>query len=139
MRDQGSETQALTKGMKVRRVELRDNLPTDRAGAAAEDRETAQLSHCFSFVPQQVLSKRTRHHICRQGMASKKAIRQHTGPKAANTLRRSVPQRRARNNDKDQEKGKPQRKPRKMTPSTALLGSSSICEGAPSAVGRHCR
>ena len=66
----GADTQFPVKDMAIRRVDLQGSMLTGQARAAAEGRETARLRRRFSFVLQQALSQRTRHHLCRQGVLS---------------------------------------------------------------------
>lgn len=67
-RTAGSDTQALIKAIMVKRVNLRDDVPTDRAHGHMHSRRsrTALLHRCFSFVLQQALFQHTRRS-CEHG------------------------------------------------------------------------
>ena len=66
----GSDVHALIKELAIRRVQ---RVPTSggysESQHLAEGTEVARLRPRFSFVLQQALSFRTRHHLCRQGVA----------------------------------------------------------------------
>ena len=63
----GSDVHALIKELTIRRVEHRSETHFNESQYLAEETEVARLWRRFSFVLQQVLSFRTRHHLCRQG------------------------------------------------------------------------
>ena len=65
----GSDVHALIKELAIRRVQHRSGTHSNESQHLAEGTEVARLRRRFSFVLQQVLSCRTRHHLCRQGMA----------------------------------------------------------------------
>ena len=65
----GSDVHALTKELATRRVEHRSETHSNESQHLAEGTEVARLWRRFSFVLQQALSSRTRHHLCRQGVA----------------------------------------------------------------------
>ena len=60
---------AVIKGPAIRRVEHRAETYSNESQHLAEGTEVAHLRRRFSFVLQQALSFRTRHHLCRQGVA----------------------------------------------------------------------
>ena len=63
----GSYVRAL-KELAIRRVEHRSETHSNESQHLAEGTEVARLRRRFSFVLQQALSFRTRHHLCRQGV-----------------------------------------------------------------------
>ena len=65
--DVGSDVHALIKELAVRRVQHRSET-SNESQHLAEGKEVARLRRRFSFVLQQALSFRTRHHLCRQGV-----------------------------------------------------------------------
>ena len=65
----GSDVHALIKELAIRRVEHRSDAHSYESQHLAEGTEVARLRRRFSFVLQQTLSFRTRHHLCRQGVA----------------------------------------------------------------------
>ena len=65
----GSDVHALIKELAIRRVEHRSGTHSNEFQHLAEGTEVARLRRRFSFVSQQALSNRTRHHLCRQGVA----------------------------------------------------------------------
>ena len=65
--DVGSDVHALIKELAIRRVKHRSET-SNESQHLAERTEVARLRRRFSFVLQQTLSFRTRHHLCRQGM-----------------------------------------------------------------------
>ena len=67
--DVGSDVHALIKELAIRRVQHRSEIYSNESQHLAEGTEVARLRRRFSFVSQQALSFRTRHHLCRQGMA----------------------------------------------------------------------
>ena len=67
--DVGSDVHALIKELAIRRVEHRSETHSNESRHLAEGTEVARLRRRFSFVLQQALSFRTRHHLCRQGVA----------------------------------------------------------------------
>ena len=60
---------ALIKELAIRRVQHRSKTYSNGSQHLAEETEVARLRRRFSFVLQQALSFRTRHHLCRQGVA----------------------------------------------------------------------
>ena len=65
----GSDVHALIKELAIRRVEHRSETYSNESQHLAEGTQVARLRRGFSFVLQQALLFRTRHHICRQGVA----------------------------------------------------------------------
>ena len=65
----GSDMHALIKELAIRRVEHRSETHSNESQHLAEETEVVRLRRRFSFVLQQALSFRTRHHLCRQGVA----------------------------------------------------------------------
>ena len=65
----GSHVHALIKEFAIRRVELKSETHSYESQHLVEGTEVARLRRRFSFVLQQVLSFRARHHLCRQGVA----------------------------------------------------------------------
>ena len=65
----GSDVHALIKELAIRRVQHRSETHSNKSQHLAEGTEVARLRRRFSFVLQQALSFRTRHHLCRQGVA----------------------------------------------------------------------
>ena len=63
----GSDVHTLIKELAIRRVEHRSETPSNESLHLAEGTEVARLRRRFSSVLQQVLSFRTRYHLCRQG------------------------------------------------------------------------
>lgn len=78
----GSDTQVLVKVVAVRRVDLQDSVPTGRARAAAEDRETAYIRRRFSFMLQQALSQRNKHNLSWKRSVTMEPTPPHTVPRA---------------------------------------------------------
>ena len=65
----------------TRRVQHRSETYSNGSPHLAEGTEVARLRRRFSFVLQQALSFRTRHHLCRQGVALASTRRPHSqGP-----------------------------------------------------------
>ena len=62
----GSDVHALIKKLAIKRVERNPGVHVEEARHLAEGTEIARLRRHFSFVLQQALSFRTRHHLCRQ-------------------------------------------------------------------------
>ena len=60
---------ALIKELAIRRVQHRSKTYSNESQHLAEGTEVARHRRRFSFVLQQALSFRTRHHLCRQGVA----------------------------------------------------------------------
>ena len=60
---------ALIKELTIRRVEHRSETHSNESQHLAEGTEVARLRRRFSFVLQQALSFRMRHHLRRQGVA----------------------------------------------------------------------
>ena len=67
--DVGSDVHALIKELAIRRVQHRSETYSNESQHVAEGTEVAPLRRRFSFVLQQALSFRTRHHLCKQGVA----------------------------------------------------------------------
>ena len=65
----GSDVHALIKELAIRRVLHRSETYSNESQHLAKGAEVARLRRRFSFVLQQALSFRTRHHLCRQGVA----------------------------------------------------------------------
>ena len=65
----GSDVHSLIKELAIRRVQDRSETHSNESQHQAEGTEVARLRRRFFFVLQQALSFRTRHHICRQGVA----------------------------------------------------------------------
>ena len=63
----GSDVHAFIKKLAIRRVEHRSETHSNESQHLAERTEVARLRRQLSFVLQQALSFRTRHHLCRQG------------------------------------------------------------------------
>ena len=79
--DVGSDVHALIKELAIRRVQHRSETYSNWSQHLAEGTEVARLRRRFSFVLQQALSFRTRHHLCRQGVALAGTRRPHSqGP-----------------------------------------------------------
>ena len=64
----GSDVHALINKLAIRRVEHRSETHSNESQHLAEGTEVARFRRRF-FVLQEALSFRTRHHICKQGMA----------------------------------------------------------------------
>ena len=65
----GSDVHALIKELSNRRVEHRSETHSNESHHLTVGTEVARLRRRFSFVLQQALSSRTRHHLCRQVVA----------------------------------------------------------------------
>ena len=79
--DVGSDVHALIKELAIRRVQHRSETYSNDSHHLAEGTEVARLRRRFSFVLQQALSFRTRHHLCRQGVPLASTRRPHSqGP-----------------------------------------------------------
>ena len=65
----GPDVHALVKELVIRRVEHRSETNSNESQYLAEGTKVGRLRRYFSFVLQQTLSFRTRHHLCRQGVA----------------------------------------------------------------------
>ena len=65
----GSDVHALIKDLAIRRIEHRSETHSNESQHLAEGTEVARLRRRFSFVLMQAHSFRTRHHLCRQGVA----------------------------------------------------------------------
>ena len=77
----GPDVHALIKEFAIRRVQHRSETYSNESQHLAEGTEVARLRRRFSFVLQQALSFRTRHHLCRQGVALASTRRPHSqGP-----------------------------------------------------------
>ena len=64
----GSDVHALIKKLAIRHVEHRSETHSNESQHLGEGTEVARLGQQFSFVLQQVLSFRTHHHLCREGV-----------------------------------------------------------------------
>ena len=64
-----SDVHALIKELATRRVEHRSETHSNESQHLVEGTEVVRLRRRFSFVLQQALSFRTRHHLSRQGVA----------------------------------------------------------------------
>ena len=79
--DVGSDVHALIKELAIRRVQHRSETYSNESQHLAEGTKVARLRRRFSFVLQQALSFRTRHHLCRQRVALASTRRPHSqGP-----------------------------------------------------------
>ena len=79
--DVGSDVHALITELAIRQVQHRSEAYSNESQHLAEGTEVARLRRRFSFVLQQALSFRTRHHLCRQGEALASTRRPHSqGP-----------------------------------------------------------
>ena len=79
--DVGSDVHALIKELAIRRVQHRSETYSNDSQHLGEGTEVARLRRLFSFVLLQALSFRTRHHLCRQGVALASTRRPHSqGP-----------------------------------------------------------
>ena len=67
--DVGSDVHALIKELAIRRVQHRSDIHSNESQHPTEGTEVGRLQRRFSFVLQQALSFRTRHNLCRQGVA----------------------------------------------------------------------
>ena len=65
----GSDVHVLIKKLAITRVEHRSETHSNESQHLAEGAEVARLRQRFSFVLQQALSFRARHHLCRQKVA----------------------------------------------------------------------
>ena len=65
----GPDVHALIQELAHRRVNYSSELHSEESRRLAEGTEVARLRRRFSFVLQQALSSRTRHHLCRQGVS----------------------------------------------------------------------
>ena len=65
-REVGLDVHALTKELAIRHVEHGSETHSNESQHLAEGPEVARLRQRFSFVLQQALPFRTRHHLCRQ-------------------------------------------------------------------------
>lgn len=99
----GSDIQALTKVIAVKRVDLQDDVPTDQAPSAVELREITHLPLRFSFALLHALSRHTHHQLQRQGATSVKAAQPPTGHEAAEAPWGPTPEKLSRDNDGDME------------------------------------
>ena len=89
--DVGSDVHALIKELAIRRVQHRSETYSNESQHLAEGTEVARLRRRFSFVLQQALSFRTRHHLCRQGVALASTRRPHSqGPASVQAHRTGV-------------------------------------------------
>ena len=84
----GSDVHALIKELALRRVKHRSETHSNESQHLAEGTELARLRRRLSFVLQQALSFRTRHHLCRQGggLANTRQLRSQ-GPVSAQAHR----------------------------------------------------
>ena len=76
--DVGSDVHALIKELAIRRVQHRSETYSNESQHLAEGTEVARLRRRFSFVLQQAVSFRTRHHLCRQGVVLASTRRPHS-------------------------------------------------------------
>ena len=76
--DVDSDVHALINKLAIRRVQHRLETYSNECQLLAEGTEVARLRRRFSFVSQQALSFRTRHHLCRQGVALASTRRPHS-------------------------------------------------------------
>ena len=67
----GSDVHTLIKELVIRRVEHRSKIHFNESQDLAKGKEAARLRRRFTFILQQTLSFRTRHHLCRQGAVLK--------------------------------------------------------------------
>ena len=74
----GSDVHALIKELAIRRVQHRSETHSNESQHLAEGTEVARLRRRFSFVLQQALSFRMRHHLCRQGVVLATARQPHS-------------------------------------------------------------
>ena len=89
--DVGSDVHTLIKELAIRRVQHRSETYSNESQHLAEGTEVARLRRRFSFVLQQALSFRTRHHLCRQGVALASTRRLHSqGPASVQAHRTGV-------------------------------------------------
>ena len=84
----GSDVHALIKELAIRRVQHKSETYSNESQHLAEGTEVARLRRRFSFVLQQALSSRTRHHLCRRGVALASTRQPHSqGPASVQTHR----------------------------------------------------
>ena len=81
--DVGSDVHALIKELAIRRVQHGSETYSNESRHLAEGTEVVRLRRRFSFVLQQALSFRTRHHLCRQGVALASTRRPHSQGQAS--------------------------------------------------------
>ena len=87
----GSDVHALIKGRAMRRVQHRSETYSNESQHLAQGTEVARLRRRLSFVLQQALSFRTRHHLCRQGVALASTRQPHSqGPASVQAHRTGV-------------------------------------------------
>ncbi|CAM9463971.1 unnamed protein product, partial [Ascophyllum nodosum] len=65
----GSDVHIPIKELAIRQAEHKSETHSNESQHLAEGTEVARLRRRFSFVLQEALSIRTRHHLCRQGVA----------------------------------------------------------------------
>ena len=65
----GSDVHALIKEPAIRQVEHRSEIHSNGSQHLVDGTEVTRLRRRFSFILHQALSFRTRHHLCRQGLA----------------------------------------------------------------------
>ena len=83
-----THTHTLIKELAIRRVQHRSETYSNESQHLAEGTEVARLRWRFSFVLQQALSFRTRHHLCRQGVALASTRQHHSqGPSSVQAHR----------------------------------------------------
>ena len=86
--DVDSDVHALINKFAIRRVQHRSETYSNESQHLAKGTEVARLRRRFSFVLQQALSFRTRHHPCRQGVALASTRQPHSqGPASAQAHR----------------------------------------------------
>ena len=89
--DVGSDVHALIKELAIRRVQHMSETYSNESQHLAEGTEVARLRRRFSFVLHQALSFRTRHHLCRQGVALESTPQPHSqGPASVQAHRTGV-------------------------------------------------
>ena len=86
--DVGSEVHALIKELAIRRVQHRSETYSNESQHLAEGAEIGRLRRRFFLVLQKAISFRTRHHLCRQGVALASTRQPHSqGPASAQAHR----------------------------------------------------
>ena len=64
----GSDMNTIIEELAIRRIEHRSEIHSNEFQHLVEGTEVARLQRRFSFVLQQALSFRARHHLCREGV-----------------------------------------------------------------------
>ena len=86
--DVGSDVHSLIKELAIRRVKHRSETYSNESQHLVEGTEVARRRRRFSSVLQQALSFRTRHHLCRQGVALASTRQPHSqGPASVHAHR----------------------------------------------------